>query len=458
MNPMEIIWLILAIIIVGIAVMVFRALRNVWRDAKSYKASRGDEALEAMEHLRLKAKALNIAGVVLGLATLVAGVYCELPVEVIPLAGAGVYCFFLVWALVIKRKYNQSFKENIVKAELAKVLDNLHYEPGAMLEGDALINLNFFRNADRFSGNDLIIADYKGIHFSQCDMRVSEQYQVVEKGETRTRWRDIFRGRAMQFTLESLVEGKVRVVKRNFDAAKAATPADGWQKVETELDEFNTLFDVYAENPLDAMAILTPQMIEGIFFLCKALDFPVAFHFHENTMYAFMQLAHETFDVSHKKTLLEERAILERDIALVTGFFDIMYFKPRSDRDTKDLQAERDRGSVSKRVATVAAVAGPTVGEKLSRKAVRATAKTIHYLSYAIIAVFLLSAVYTLYELPDTIRAGTTADSEEFPTVLYLIVVGIFIIPPAYMRTIQSYAMAILLLMIHFFILSANLG
>ena len=124
MDLLEIIQLILALIVLGIAVKVFFILRNAWRDAKSYRASRGDETLEAMEHLRLKMKVLNLAGVVLGLATVVIGIYCELPPEVIPFAAGGVYCFFLLWALAIKHRYNKSFKENIVKAELTKVFEN----------------------------------------------------------------------------------------------------------------------------------------------------------------------------------------------------------------------------------------------------------------------------------------------------------------------------------------------
>ena len=79
-------------------------------------------------------------------------------------------------------------------------------------------------------------------------------------------------------------------------------------------------------DPLDAMAVLTPQMIEGIFYLKKALNVPTALYFTGNAMFVFMALARETFDVSDKNTLLEDSRLLKRDIALMTGFMDVMYF------------------------------------------------------------------------------------------------------------------------------------
>ncbi|MDR1658942.1 MAG: DUF3137 domain-containing protein [Desulfovibrio sp.] len=467
MNFMEILLLIFSAVILGIAVKVFFILRGVWRDAKSYKASSGNEALMAMERQRLKAKLLKIAGVVLGVATIVVGVYLELPPQLLPFAGGGVFCLFLVWSLVITRQYNERFKEDLVKVELAKVLDNLHYDPEGMLDREAIANLDFFRNADSIGGNDLITADYKGIHFSQCDMSVRERYRVTvtdSKGHirTETRWRDIFKGRAMQFAFAGRFRGTVHVVKRDFGAAKVTASDGGWQKVETELDEFNRLFEVYAEDPLDAMAVLTPQMIEGIFFFSKALDVPSAFHFHENTMYAFMELTRETFDASHKRTLLEERKLLERDIALVTGFFDVMYFKPQGGLDTNGMQSDRSMDAVAERVATVAAAAGTSVAEKLLHKTSRATGrvagKTIHYFPYAVIAVFLLSAVYTLSELPDGIKAGTTADAMELPTVAYLLIMGAITIPWSFIRSLKGYAVVSFLMLCHFLFLSANLG
>jgi hypothetical protein len=466
MNFMEILLLIFYAVILALVVKALFLLWGLWRNAKSYKASSGDESLLAMERLRLKAKLLKIAGVVLGVATIVLGIYLELPSLLPLIAGGGVFCFFLVWSMTKARQYNERFKEDLVKAELAKVFDNLRYEPDGALDRVAIANLDFFRNADNIGGNDLINADYKGIHFSQCDMSVSERYQVSvtdSRGHirTETRWRDIFKGRAMEFAFASRFRGTVQVVRRDFDAAKVTASDGGWQKVETELDEFNRLFEVYAEDPLNAMAVLTPQMIEGIFFFSKALDVPSAFHFQENTMYVFMELARDTFDASNKRTLLEERKLLERDIALVTGFFDVMYFKPQDGLDTDAPRSDRSVGAVAERVATVAAAAGSSAVERLTRKTSRFTGgiaiKATHYFPYAVIAVFLISAVYTLIELPDGVKAGTTEDAMELPTIAYLLIMGAITIPWSFIRSLKGYAAVSFLLLCHFLFLSANL-
>ncbi|MDR1509012.1 MAG: hypothetical protein LBS53_05195 [Synergistaceae bacterium] len=140
---MEILQLIFYAVILAIVVKVFFMLRGVWRDAKSYKSSMGDEALAAMERRRLKAKLLKIAGAVLGIATFVAGICLELPLRLPPFAAVGVFSFFLVWSLTIRSQYNERFKEDLVKAELTKALDNLQYDPKGMLDRQAIENLDF---------------------------------------------------------------------------------------------------------------------------------------------------------------------------------------------------------------------------------------------------------------------------------------------------------------------------
>ena len=82
--------------------------------------------------------------------------------------------------------------------------------------------------------------------------------------------------------------------------------------METELAAFEERFGVCAHDPLDAMCIMTPQMIEGIYFLDQKLDVPLAFSFKNGEMFVFMALTRDAFDVSGEKTLLEERELLER--------------------------------------------------------------------------------------------------------------------------------------------------
>jgi hypothetical protein len=205
------------------------------------------------------------------------------------------------------------------------------------------------------------------------------------------------------------------------------------------------------------MAALTPQMIEGIFFLDKALDVPMAFYFMENTMTAFLATGREAFDISGNKTLLEERALLKRDVALVTGFLDTMYFKPQEIHADGNGGAEAFRTSAEARLAAAEAAA-PSQAEKVMRETRRAVGKTVGmvrtYTPYAIIAVFLVSAVFALIKLPDGIRTGNSSDATLVPTIGYLIAVGFFIIVPALSK---RFLVSIIVLAFYLFLLSANI-
>jgi hypothetical protein len=450
------------LIVIGLVWALFAAWR-VYREIKSLRASRDDEAAMTMEKNRIKARILKIIAVILLPVTAVMTAAAGFPVWLVSILTIVCSGAFFMWSSITKARYAADFKGNFVQAELSKVFDNLQYTPDGRFGAESIAGLGFFAAADAVGGNDLIVADYKGLSFAQCDLGVMEKYYVTTEdsdGRSRqeTRYSDVFRGRAMRFDFADKFRGKVQVVNHAFGAAKVKSSRGGWQAVETELADFNDRFEVFALDPLDAMAVLTPQMIEGIFFLDKALDVPMAFYFIENTMIAFLDTGREAFDASGNKTLLEERALLKRDVALVTGFLDTMYFKPQKIHAEGNGGAEADRTSAEARIA-----AAPSRAEKATRKTRRAVGKTIGtvwgLLPYGIIAVFLVSAVFAIIKLPDGIRAGTSSDAMLVPTIAYLIVGGFFIIVPALSarRSFKGFFMSIIALVFHLLFLSANI-
>ena len=435
--------LAIPLLVVGLIWFLFVG-RRLYREKKSLDAFTGNETARAMAKDRIKARFIRLLGtllwpvLVVALSFLLADTSSEVAPTIIILLSSVVSGVFFAWSALIKKRYSDAFKENIVKVELAKVFENLNYDPQGAFDSDSIRKLQFFRSFDAFAGNDLIIADYNGLHFAQCDMGITERYTVTvedDNGDTHTeeRWRDVFRGRAMRFDFADAFRGKVQIVSKDFDAADVKQSRGQWQSVETELAEFGKYFDVYAPDPLDAMAALTPQMIEGIFYLKKALDVPTALYFSGNTMTVFMALKREAFDVADKNTLLEEVQLLERDIALMTGFMDVMYFK-------RPAKAETERSEIA---ASIAAAAGPSGAEKIVRQAGRGVGMALSFLPRAIIAVYLLSAVYGFINLPDELAAGFTvsggqweasSSAPQVPTIGFLIVAGVFIIIPALAR------------------------
>jgi hypothetical protein len=485
----EVIWVLFLFILQFIApilvvIGVIWSLRFAWktyRTGKSIAASRGDAVAMSMERARIKARFITVLGVILWPAVFIAALYFGAPANAAGIAATACAGACFAWAGVVKARYNASFKENIVKTELSKVFDNLQYEPRGKFDAASVRGLDFFTHDDVIGGNDLIIAEYKGIRFAQCDLSAQEEYEVTvedRNGHTRTetRYRDIFRGRAMRFDFAEKFRGKVQVVEKYFEGAKINSTHGEWQAVETELAEFGEHFHVFALDPLDAMAVLTPQMIEGVFYLYKALSDPIALYFIENTMIVFMRTEREAFDVSGKHTLLEEKELLQKDIKLVTDFLETMYFKRQENQTAAASETAGALAENAAAAAIAAAVPGAPDGKqpdaglaaKRAKNAAAYTAKktlryAFNFTAYALCAAYIASAVYALFKLPDGIYAGWSAGGETtgplIPTIAWVAIAGFFVITPLVFgrRNPMSWVVSGVVLLIHFLFLSANM-
>ncbi|MDR0882922.1 MAG: DUF3137 domain-containing protein [Candidatus Adiutrix sp.] len=458
----EVIWVLLlfalhfiapVVLVIG-AVGGFLTLRRMSREIKSLKASRGDAAAMELERLRLKGRLLGILSVILGIAAfVVAAIYTESPTGS---AIAAAVCFLPLWirSLVLKRRYNDSFKENFVAIELSKVFDNLQYRPGGWFPGDEITALDFFSHIDAITGSDLIEADYQGVRFRQSDLTVNEVWTETETdddGHTReeVKTRRVFSGRVMKFDFADAFRGDVQVISRDFDGARVSGASAEWQSVETELAELGERFRVLARDQLDAMAALTPQMIEGIYYLERAVNVPVAFYFRGNSMYAFLSLDHDAFEATAQKTLLEARRQLSGDIKIVTDFLETMYFK----RQEGDEPLRRRRNMP---------MAAPSLVANLTRQGKRVTSFFLVNFGRLLFAVYAVSAVYTLVKLPDGIVLSTDINSETAISAspfVYIAVLTVFMLPLLGRRSwLKAITVSGLLLLIHFLFLSANLG
>jgi hypothetical protein len=426
------------------------------REIKSIRAARSDAAAIKLEMTRYKARFVGIMSAVLGLAAIIAAIAAGGGEYLSLFAGAVVFVPLAALSGALKKRYNEGFKRDFVTAELSKVFDNLQYKPNERFSGGEIAGLDLFDHIDRIGGSDLIEASYKGTRFSQSDLTVQEVWTESEEddnGHTREveRSRDVFRGRVMKFNFADAFRGETRVVSRDFGGARV--PGPEWQSVETELAEFGQRFRVFARDPLDAMAALTPQMIEGIYYLERAVNVPVAFYFKGNSMYAFLTLGHDPFEASVKKTLLEARTQLSRDIKLITDFLDTMYFR------------RQEGGEISGR-RSEAPVAGPSFAGYLTRRGKWAFSWILANLGRIVFAIYIVSAVYTFIKLPDGIILSTDITSETAvyaPTLGYLAVLTFFVVGfmfPLFKRlfSLTSIIGTGILLLFHYWFVSANIG
>lgn len=477
-------------ILVGLLILGVFALRRMLREARSRKALAGDETARSIERTRTAAWIVWVVQIVsypvVFVLTLAAGGGFGVALFVAIMIGL----LFYLWAQKLRGRYNQEFKENIVSSLLKETFDNLRYLPDGRLDDKHLWDTNFFHSQSRMSGNDLIEADYAGKHFAQCDLVVEERYtttSVDNDGVTTTQdcWRDVFRGRMMRFDLASAFRSGVQVVRWNFDAAKTASSPGSWKKVETELHDFNKTFGIYAEDPADAMTVLTPQMIEGIFRLDHQLNLPLALLFIDRSIYAFFPSARDAFDVSGKakKTLLEERELLRGDIRTVTGFLDAMEYGMRDNR-TFMAQIRPPEPARAEASASAAPVAGsvpkperPPLPAQLedparqfgSYKGKKLLLRLWRNPALILLAAYYISVVYALNKLPSQfgvgihIVDGEVTLSQHIPTIVFLAAASFLVTRAAlavgrgpWTRNLIQVVILVIYLLVYWFFVSNN--
>ena len=437
-------------------IKVLFMLHRAYRDRKSLAAFKDDEVAVSIEKDRIKARRIGALGVILWPAVFAAGIYAQIPIGAALVIATTCCCVCFWQAGIVRSRYSAGFKENIVKAELSKVFDNLQYEPNGKLDSATLRGIDFFKTYDLMGGNDLIAAEYKGMRFEQCDLRVEKEHVTETDKGKEVEWSDVFRGRAMRFDFAEKFRGRVQVVKRNFDSAKVTSWLRGnWQSVETEFAAFNDHFEVFALDPPDAMAVLTPQMIEGIFYLNNALNAPMAFYFTDNRMFAFISMKREVFDASGKHTLLEERELIRKDIKLITTFLDTMYFK-RQETGSSPVVADGSEayGSDAHGNAAPPPVERPSPlrDPAMDYSAFPAGGRSRYMLekmatpSGLLIAAYLVSAVYTLVKYPYSIPDHGL---EDIPTLAYVVGAGFFVCLPALAGSNRSKLIALAAFAIH---------
>ncbi len=306
-----------------------------------------NEELTEMKFMRKKILNTKLIGNIILLPAVPLIIYCFISqntaVVIITniLMLVGIYVR-IVTVSSLSKEYSAKFKSAFVLPELKKNFDNLTYEPDKFFGYDMYNFAGVFEDINSIWGNDFTEADYRGIHFQMSDSRADEitthTYQDKD-GNTKTKEkiRKIFSGKVFSFKSKENYRDAIYILKKDFkntafnksisDIFKKNSYQD-MEKISTELDNFNQRFNIFSDNPQEAMRVLTPQAIESIFYVDNLMNKPLMFIFKESSIYIFIDyLGEDTFDASTKRTPSEEKRKLQIDINLIKGFLETMYFK-----------------------------------------------------------------------------------------------------------------------------------
>ena len=324
-------------VLLGVAIAVGAVVggaRSGEKQARSLRESKasGSAELVELDKLRIKAQTLNLVFKLL-IGVLVAACFA------VGLSGAGtvvtVVCvvvsaagLLLFWAKLsaLRKRFSDSFKENVVRKELEAFLAVEAYEPDSTLDESVVKESRLFPRWDIYSGNDYLSAARGGVKFTQSDIHLQEEREETytdSDGDTHTRtvYETLFRGRLAVFGYDAISNEPVYVYGRGRKHA-----AKG--EIQTELDSFNQKFRVMAADAVSAFRILTPPVLEGIVSASERLGCPMSLSFLNDKIYIALSNG-DAFEASARGdvTLAEQRRRIRAEVQTVLDLIDTIYLK-----------------------------------------------------------------------------------------------------------------------------------
>jgi hypothetical protein len=177
---------------------------------------------------------------------------------------------------------------------------------------------------NRYASNDYISGRYKNIGFAQSDVCIQ---QVTSNGK-HTHTTTYFKGRWMIFDFNKNFAEDMLVREKGFYYTKKK---GGWfsleeekmKKMELEDAQFNSEFDVFAQNEHEAYYILTPHIMESIRDLNAKISGKLILCFVDSKLHVGVHNNRDAFEPPIFRNIDETVfADIQNDIKVITSFVD----------------------------------------------------------------------------------------------------------------------------------------
>lgn len=239
--------------------------------------------------------------------------------------GAGITIF-------ITRKeataYKKAYKAYFVEQNFHKIFTDVIYDhqkglPASLLSATGMVN-----TGDVFSSNDLTIAKYKNIGFTQADAEIQT---ISTDSDGNTTYITIFKGRFMIFEFPKKFDFKLELIGKKFRAyrvpGKDSATSRKMSKVKTESEDFNRIFKIYGQDGFETFYLLDPAMIVRIEAIAKYYKNKVLIGFYDNKMLVALDDGKDSFEpprASKPISEAEETKKIASSVKVITDFVDVI--------------------------------------------------------------------------------------------------------------------------------------
>lgn len=213
--------------------------------------------------------------------------------------------------------YAKDFKSKIITPLIGAVDSNLLYNPDFMISQHLFERSQLFNHkVDRYNGNDYVKGSIDGVPLEFSD--VHAEYQTKDS-KGRTQWHTLFRGLFLVAEFNKYFKSKTVILpdqaEKNF-----GTLIGGWlQSINFSRDdlirlddpEFEKVFVVYGNDPIEARYILSHSMMKRILEFQKKITHPLFVSFVHNHIHIGIGTKKDLFEPAVFTSLLDFKQAME---------------------------------------------------------------------------------------------------------------------------------------------------
>ena len=280
-----------------------------------------------LERKRIKAQTIgNIIKLLEGLTSIACAVAFISGAAMIGVVAVIVLAVIaLIYKVTIKPMvddYKLSFKDAVVKPALEEFLSDLDYRPTESIPYPDILASRLFPAHTECSGNDLIKAKYRDLSFTQSNVTMLDEREVMgdpeNGGFTTTEKVVVFSGTLMMIDFDAFSDEPVAVRRRSGKPGK--------NDILTESDAFNKLFRIDAKDAVSALRILTPPVLEGFINASEKLKCPLEAAFRNDKLYITLANG-DTLEANETgtRTINEQRERIKTEMQDILSVVDNIY-------------------------------------------------------------------------------------------------------------------------------------
>lgn len=280
-----------------------------------------------LERKRIKAQTIgNIIKLLEGLTSIACAVAFISGAAMIGVVAVIVLAVIaLIYKVTIKPMvddYKLSFKDAVVKPALEEFLSDLDYRPTESIPYPDILASRLFPAHTECSGNDLIKAKYRDLSFTQSNVTMLDEREVMgdpeNGGVTTTEKVVVFSGTLMMMDFDAFSDEPVAVRRRSGKPGK--------NDILTESDAFNKLFRIDAKDAVSALRILTPPVLKGFINASEKLKCPLEAAFRNDKLYITLANG-DTLEANETgtRTINEQRERIKTEMQDILSVVDNIY-------------------------------------------------------------------------------------------------------------------------------------